>query len=40
MFDLPLEELLEYSPSLPEPTDLDAFWKATLDDARSCPVDV
>ncbi|MDU0348734.1 acetylxylan esterase [Actinomyces sp. MRS3W] len=29
-FDLPLEELEHYSPELPEPEDLDAFWERTL----------
>jgi cephalosporin-C deacetylase len=32
-FDLPLPELLAYSPDLVEPADLDAFWRDTL--ARS-----
>lgn len=39
-FDLPLAELETYSPDLPEPADLDAFWAATLADARRHPLDV
>ncbi len=33
-FDLPLEALRAYTPDLPIPDDLDAFWTATLADAR------
>jgi cephalosporin-C deacetylase len=33
--DLPLDELRAYAPELPEPADLDAFWAATLADART-----
>jgi len=29
-FDLPLSELEDYSPELPEPEDFDAFWARTL----------
>ncbi|HTC70759.1 MAG TPA: acetylxylan esterase [Acidothermaceae bacterium] len=29
-FDMPLEELRRYRPTLPEPTDFDAFWADTL----------
>jgi cephalosporin-C deacetylase len=32
--DLPLPELRAYAPELPGPPDLDAFWAATLADAR------
>lgn len=39
-FDLPLPELETYSPELSEPADLDAFWAATLGDARRHPLDV
>ena len=34
-FDLPIERLRAYDPALPEPDDLDAFWAATLADARA-----
>jgi cephalosporin-C deacetylase len=34
-YDLPLAELRAYSPELPEPADLDAFWSKTLAEARS-----
>lgn len=34
LFDLPLSELRAYRPDLAVPGDLDAFWAATLDDAR------
>ncbi len=33
--DLPLELLHEYRPALPEPDDLEAFWTATLAEARA-----
>ncbi|MBM3714949.1 MAG: acetylxylan esterase [Actinobacteria bacterium] len=33
--DLPLEQLHEYRPVLPEPDDLDAFWADTLAEARA-----
>ncbi|MCF6468724.1 acetylxylan esterase [Nonomuraea sp. MG754425] len=29
-FDLPLDQLEQYRPALPEPADLDAFWAKTL----------
>lgn len=35
MFDMPLEALREYAPERMEPADFDAFWKETLDEARS-----
>lgn len=37
--DLPLERLLEYRPELTCPPDFDAFWQATLDEARQRPLD-
>ncbi|HEU5425481.1 MAG TPA: acetylxylan esterase [Actinocrinis sp.] len=33
-FDLPLEQLERYAPTVPEPADFDAFWDSTLKDAR------
>ncbi len=36
-FDLPLAELERYRPDVPEPADLDAFWAATLAQARGVP---
>lgn len=38
-YDLPLDELRAYAPVLPEPPDLEAFWAATLADARQYPLD-
>jgi cephalosporin-C deacetylase len=38
LFDLPLPELRAYAPDLDEPVDLDAFWSATLAEARSHPI--
>ena len=37
-FDLPLDELREYAPDLPEPGDLDAFWATTLAETRAHPL--
>jgi cephalosporin-C deacetylase len=37
-FDLPLNELKTYRPERDEPADFDAFWKATLDEARKHPL--
>ena len=34
IFDLPLPELERYLPEVDEPADFDAFWEATLDEAR------
>ncbi len=34
-FDLPLEQLTAYRPDLVEPTDLEEFWRDTLDVARA-----
>ncbi|GAB4007374.1 hypothetical protein GCM10029992_60950 [Glycomyces albus] len=39
-FDLPLEQLREYRPEVPEPADFDAFWKRTLDEAGASDLDV
>jgi cephalosporin-C deacetylase len=38
LFDLPLSELRKYKPDRDEPADFDAFWAATLTDARSHPL--
>jgi cephalosporin-C deacetylase len=32
-FDLPLDQLVDYAPDLPEPADFEAFWKNTLAEA-------
>ena len=37
-FDLPLDELKTYLPARTEPADFDAFWKSTLDEARTFPL--
>ena len=34
LFDLPLDQLETYMPEVPEPDDLDAFWRRTLDEAQ------
>ncbi len=34
LFDLPLEDLRRYKPALTAPEDFDAFWSATLAEAR------
>ena len=34
-FDLPLDQLRTYRPEREEPADFDAFWRATLDEARA-----
>jgi cephalosporin-C deacetylase len=34
-FDMPVAEMRSYAPHLREPADLDAFWAATLEEARS-----
>lgn len=34
-YDLPLDELKVYKPQRSEPADFDAFWKETLEEARS-----
>lgn len=33
--DIPLAQLREYRPHIPEPDDFDAFWDATLQEARA-----
>src|SRR5919198_5175657 len=40
LWDLPLEELERYAPSLEEPPDFDAFWAKTLAETRSFELDV
>lgn len=37
-FDLPLEQLYTYRPTRVEPDDFDAFWDATLAEARQNPL--
>jgi cephalosporin-C deacetylase len=37
LFDLPLDQLRRYAPAVAEPTDFDAFWRATLDQAAAHP---
>ncbi|RII20320.1 Cephalosporin-C deacetylase [Streptomyces sp. YIM 130001] len=39
LFDLPLDELQEYRPDVPEPEDFDAFWEKTLAEAREHDLD-
>ncbi|QDQ14903.1 acetylxylan esterase [Streptomyces spectabilis] len=38
-FDLPLDQLRQYRPDLPEPEDFDAFWEKTLAAAREHDLD-
>ena len=38
LYDLPLEELRSYQPPLTAPADFDAFWQATLEEARGFPL--
>ncbi|MCI3934385.1 acetylxylan esterase [Streptomyces sp. AN091965] len=38
-FDLPLDQLRQYRPELPEPEDFDAFWEKTLATAREHDLD-
>ncbi len=38
IFDLPLNELKTYLPTREEPADFDAFWKSTLDETRTHPL--
>jgi cephalosporin-C deacetylase len=38
-FDMPLEKLQTYRPERVEPSDFDAFWQATLAQARESPLD-
>jgi cephalosporin-C deacetylase len=37
-FDMSLEDLQVYKPERSEPADFDAFWKATLEEARQYPL--
>ncbi len=37
-FDLSLNELRSYLPARDEPADFDSFWKSTLDEARTFPL--
>jgi cephalosporin-C deacetylase len=39
LFDMPLKELETYLPERKEPLDFDAFWEATLSEARAFPLD-
>jgi cephalosporin-C deacetylase len=39
-FDLSLKELQSYCPDREEPADFDAFWKSTLDETRTFPLNV
>ncbi len=38
LFDLPYEQLKTYKPERTEPAGFDAFWQATLADARTTPL--
>ncbi len=38
LVDLPLDQLRSYNPAFSEPSDFDAFWAATLADARKHPL--
>lgn len=38
LFDLPIDQLERYAPTVPEPADFDAFWAATLAQAATPPV--
>ena len=40
LFDLPLAQLREYRPEVPEPADFDEFWKQTLSEAGTHDLDV
>lgn len=37
-FDLSLEQLYQYQPTISEPADFDNFWDRTLDEARQYPL--
>lgn len=39
LFDLPLDQLRGYRPDPDEPEDFDAFWRLTLDEAATHPLD-
>ncbi|BCJ56823.1 acetylxylan esterase [Micromonospora endophytica] len=38
LFDLPLDQLRDYAPTVVEPADFDAFWQATLEQPADLPV--
>ncbi|TCB98489.1 acetylxylan esterase [Micromonospora zingiberis] len=38
LFDLPLDQLRQYAPTVAEPGDFDAFWRTTLGAAAAVPV--
>jgi cephalosporin-C deacetylase len=38
-FDLPLEQLQTFKPECTDPSDFDAFWNSTLDEARAFPLE-
>ena len=38
LFDLPLDQLRQYAPTVAEPADFDEFWRATLREASASPV--
>ncbi|WP_341716161.1 acetylxylan esterase [Micromonospora sp. FIMYZ51] len=38
LFDLPLDQLRDYAPTVAEPADFDRFWRSTLDSAAKLPV--
>ncbi|NMP23871.1 acetylxylan esterase [Sulfobacillus harzensis] len=38
-YDMPLEQLQNYTPPLSAPPDLDAFWEATLQESGRTPLD-
>lgn len=37
-FDMPFDQLQQYTPPRDEPADFDAFWQRTLDEARQFPL--
>ena len=39
LFDMPLDRLREYRPTVEEPADFDAFWAETLAEARRHPLE-
>jgi cephalosporin-C deacetylase len=40
LFDLPVDELERYAPTLPRPDDFEAFWSETLDEVAQFDLDV
>ncbi|MBQ1047332.1 acetylxylan esterase [Micromonospora sp. C51] len=38
LFDLPLDQLRQYTPPVAEPADFDTFWQSTLDASTQSPV--